>query len=196
MKEACTALIREDFPIPRAPQRSALFAGSPRANLSVFSTRRSRTRSIPLSSDIATRLTLATGTSRRPSGCHTKASAAWKSGCSGAAGASLSRAAAMEASASPESPVWAGGKGLTAKGDRERLAMAAVLCSRTLSEALGGEQAPQTTVFSPPATLHRLIERCDKIDIRGTPERPAPHCNWGRDRYSPRAFDRGTRAMA
>ena len=61
----------DDFPIPRAPQSSALFAGSPLANRSVFSTSTSRIRSTPLSSDISTRLTRATGASRRPSGCQT-----------------------------------------------------------------------------------------------------------------------------
>ena len=33
---ACTAFTRLDFPIPRAPQSSALLAGNPRANRSVF----------------------------------------------------------------------------------------------------------------------------------------------------------------
>ena len=47
--------------MPRAPHSSALFAGSPRAKRSVFSTSRSRTRSMPLSSDISTRLTRGTG---------------------------------------------------------------------------------------------------------------------------------------
>ena len=56
--------------MPRAPHSSALLAGRPLAKRSVFSISTSRTRSMPLSSDISTRLTRATGASR-PSGCQT-----------------------------------------------------------------------------------------------------------------------------
>ena len=44
---ACAALTSDDLPMPRAPHSSALLAGRPRAKRWVFSTRRSRTRSIP-----------------------------------------------------------------------------------------------------------------------------------------------------
>ena len=50
--------------MPRAPQSRALLAGRPLAKRSVFSTSTSRTRSIPLSSDISTRLTR--GNRRQP----------------------------------------------------------------------------------------------------------------------------------
>src|SRR5215211_6014794 len=97
---ACTALTSDDLPMPRAPHKSALLAGRPRAKRSVFSTSMSRTRSMPLSSDISTRLTRAIGVRRRPSGCQTKASAAAKSGVAGARGARRSSAAAMRLSVS------------------------------------------------------------------------------------------------
>src|SRR6266446_6643998 len=71
---AWAALTSDDLPIPRAPQSSALLAGRPRVKRSVFSTRMSRIRSIPLSSDMWTRLTCGTGSSPR-SGCQMKASA-------------------------------------------------------------------------------------------------------------------------
>ena len=77
---ACAAFTSDDLPMPRAPHSSALLAGRPLAKRSVFSTSTSRTRSMPLSSDISTRLTRLTGASRRPSGCQTKASAPAKSG--------------------------------------------------------------------------------------------------------------------
>ena len=92
---ACAALTSDDLPMPRAPHRSALLAGRPRANRSVFSTRRSRTRSTPRRSLSSTRLTLATGPSVPRSARQTKASAASKSGFAGAKGASRSSASAM-----------------------------------------------------------------------------------------------------
>ena len=58
---AWAALTSEDLPIPRAPHRSALLAGKPRAKRWVFSTRRSRTRSMPRRSERSTRLTRAIG---------------------------------------------------------------------------------------------------------------------------------------
>ena len=61
---ACAALTSDDLPMPRAPHSSALLAGRPLAKRSVFSTSVSRTRSMPLSSDISTRLTRGTGASR------------------------------------------------------------------------------------------------------------------------------------
>src|SRR5262245_24390682 len=95
---ACAALTNDDLPMPRAPHKSALLAGSPLAKRSVFSTNTSRTRSIPLRSDISTRLTRATG-ARRPSGYQTKASAAPRSGRIVRCGESLSSAAAMRSNA-------------------------------------------------------------------------------------------------
>ena len=80
--------------MPRAPHSSALLAGRPLAKRSVFSISMSRTRSMPLSSDISTRLTRGTGT-RRPSGCHTKASADVRSGCWPRCGARRSSALAI-----------------------------------------------------------------------------------------------------
>ena len=44
---ACAALTSDDLPMPRAPHSSALLAGRARAKRWVFSTRRSRTRSMP-----------------------------------------------------------------------------------------------------------------------------------------------------
>ena len=95
---ACAALTSDDLPMPRAPHSSALLAGRPRAKRSVFSTRRSRTRSMPLSSDMSTRLTAATGASRRPSGCQTKASAAQEVGLRPAAAAQAAPARRRSAS--------------------------------------------------------------------------------------------------
>ncbi len=96
---ACTALTSDDLPMPRAPHKSALLAGNPRAKRSVFSKSRSRTRSIPFRSDISTRLTREIG-ANRPGGCQTKASAASKSGLARTAGARRSSAAAIRPAAS------------------------------------------------------------------------------------------------
>ena len=93
--------------MPRAPQSSALLAGSPLAKRSVLSISRSRTRSMPLSSDMSTRLTRGTGARRRPSGCQAKASAAAKSGDAGTGGASRSSAAAIRSAVSGEPLVGA-----------------------------------------------------------------------------------------
>src|SRR5580658_2877849 len=98
--EACAALTSDDLPMPRAPHNSALFAGRPRAKRSVFSTKRSRTRSIPLRSDMSTRLTRRTAASLRLSGCQMKASAAEKSDSGGGGGARRSNALAIRASTS------------------------------------------------------------------------------------------------
>ncbi len=92
---ACAALTSDDFPMPRAPHNKALLAGRLRAKRSVFSTNRSRTRSIPFNSDMSTRLTRRTAASLRPSGCQTKASAAEKSSGAGAVGARRSNAPAI-----------------------------------------------------------------------------------------------------
>src|SRR6516225_4154227 len=115
---ACAAFTREDLPMPRAPHKSALFAGKPLAKRSVFSTRTSRTQSIPLSSDISTRLTRGTG-ARRPSGCHTNASAALRSGSALRCGAKRSRAPAMRSNtwAWPEGRAVALGLGVERRGD-------------------------------------------------------------------------------
>src|SRR5215831_10602787 len=95
---AWAAFTSDDFPMPRAPQSSALLAGSPLANRSVFSIRMSRIRSMPLSRVSATRLTRATLVSR-PFGCQTKASASAKEqGASGTA-ALAERCAAIASSA-------------------------------------------------------------------------------------------------
>src|SRR3954467_6709044 len=92
---AWEALTRDDLPMPRAPQSSALFAGRPLAKRSVFSIRVSRTRSMPLSSVIWTRLTRGTGTSREPCACQMKASAESKSELECCRGASRSNASAI-----------------------------------------------------------------------------------------------------
>src|SRR4051794_25464425 len=81
--------------MPRAPHNSALFAGSPLAKRSVFSISVSRTRSMPLSSVIWTRLTRGTGTSREPWACQMKASAESKSEFEFGRGASRSSASAI-----------------------------------------------------------------------------------------------------
>ena len=106
---ACAALTSDDLPMPRAPHSSALLAGRPRAKRWVFSTRRSRTRSIPRRSEMSTRLTRATGASAPLSARQMKASAASKSGFAGAGGARRSSASAMRRRRS----AWlsSGGKG-------------------------------------------------------------------------------------
>src|SRR5262245_50807489 len=143
LTDACTALTSDDFPMPRAPQRSALLAGRPRAKRSVFSTSTSRMRSMPLSSDISTRLTLATGTSLRPSGCQENASAAANRGAGAASGASRSSAAAIRSSVGCE-----GADSLDIRGRAEvlegrfrtRLAMA---CDRVRLTLTGAPAALQ-----------------------------------------------------
>ena len=84
--------------MPRAPQSSALFAGRPLANRSVFSIRMSRIRSMPLSRPRSTRLTRGTG-ANRPLGCHTKASAAANESSASGAGDPADSCAAMLSSA-------------------------------------------------------------------------------------------------
>src|SRR5262249_1862483 len=112
---AWAAFTREDLPIPRAPHKRALLAGKPLAKRSVFSTRTSRTRSIPLSSDISTRLTRGTG-ARRPSGCHTNASAALRSGSVLRCGDNRSTASARRSNRSAWPEGRAGGVGLGVEG--------------------------------------------------------------------------------
>ena len=97
------AFTSDDLPMPRAPQSSALLAGRPLAKRSVLSISTSRTRSIPRSRDMSTRLTLGTGTRRRPSGCQTKASATPRSGAAGTRGLRRSSASAMRRSVSVRS---------------------------------------------------------------------------------------------
>ena len=65
----------DDLPMPRAPHSSALLAATPLAKRCVFSSRMSRTRSMPFSNGRSTRFTFATGCSQAPSACQTKASA-------------------------------------------------------------------------------------------------------------------------
>ena len=127
---ACAAFTNEDLPIPRAPHRSALLAGKPFAKRSVFSTSTSRTRSMPLSSDISTRFTRATGTSR-PSGCQTKASAAVRSGRVVRCGASRSSVTAILSNTSfpPAGRAPALGFGVERPGDLDF--DLAIMCSRT-----------------------------------------------------------------
>ncbi len=71
---ACTAFTRDDLPMPRAPQRSALLAGSPAANRRVFS-RDAGAVIDALEQPSGTRLTWATGSKTAASGCQMKASA-------------------------------------------------------------------------------------------------------------------------
>src|ERR1700760_1829735 len=95
---AWAAFTSDDLPMPRAPHNSALLAGRPSANRSVFSIRMSRIRSIPLSRSISTRLTRGTALSR-PFGCQTKASASSKETATATAGADVARCAAIASSA-------------------------------------------------------------------------------------------------
>ena len=121
---ACAAFTSDDLPMPRAPQSNALLAGSRFAKRSVFSTSTSRTRSMPLSSDISTRLTRVTGASR-PSGYHTKASADCRSGRAARCGTSRSSAMAMRSMTSaviwlcPAERVPAFDFGLSRRADRD-----------------------------------------------------------------------------
>src|SRR5262249_1043240 len=101
LTDACVALTSDDLPMPRAPHSSALLAGSARAKRSVFSTRMSRMRSMPLSSDMSTRLTRGTPARCRPSRCQMKASAAAKSVTAAGGGASRSSAAAIARRVAP-----------------------------------------------------------------------------------------------
>ena len=91
---ACTAFTSEDLPMPRAPHRSALLAGSPRAKRSVLSTSCGAMCPSPLRRASGTRLTCWTASKLCRSACQTNASAASKSGSAGVRGASRSRAAA------------------------------------------------------------------------------------------------------
>ena len=81
--------------MPRAPHSSALLAGRPRAKRSVFSTSRSRTRSMPRNRPMSTRLTRGTGVKPELAACQTKASAASKSALPPVWGASRSSASAI-----------------------------------------------------------------------------------------------------
>ncbi len=137
LTEACTALTSDDFPMPRAPHSSALLAGRPRAKRSVFSSSTSRIRSMPLSSDISTRLTLATGTSLRPSGCQEKASAAANCGAAGAPGASRSSAAATRSSACSEPGGAADIRGREAEIEGRFRARLAMVCGRVRGTLTG-----------------------------------------------------------
>src|SRR6185437_4553926 len=168
---ACEAFTSDDLPIPRAPQSSALLAGRPRANRSVFSTSMSRTRSTPFKSDISTRLTCGTGASR-PSGCQIKASAASRSGAALDGGASRSSATAIRSRTSG------------ARGARGRaadfflvfgLAMGRVLGFRMVRLLLAGQGSPGKRAAP---------EKPRKDGFSGVPRR----CNWGGGGYSPREF--------
>src|SRR3954452_16282380 len=95
---ACAAFTSDDLPMPRAPHNSALLAGYPLAKRSVFSRRMSRSRSIPRSRPISTRLTRGTGASR-PLGCQMKASALASTSAFEPFGDVAGRPAAMASSA-------------------------------------------------------------------------------------------------
>src|SRR3981189_3637107 len=95
---ACAAFTSDDLPMPRAPHSSTLLAGRPSAKRSVFWMRMSRTRSIPLSRPMSTRLTRGTGTSR-PFGCQMKALALPSESPPPAAGDAADRWEAMVSSA-------------------------------------------------------------------------------------------------
>ena len=76
---ACVALTSDDLPIPRAPHKSTLLAGSPSAKRDVLSCRMSRTRSTPRISPMSIRLGLGTGCRYCVSGSQIKHSAHSKS---------------------------------------------------------------------------------------------------------------------
>ena len=80
---ACTDLTKLDLPVPRAPHKRALLAGSPTENLLVFSNKMSACLFIPLSKSSGSLLTCGTGSSQPPESlllaCHTNASADDKS---------------------------------------------------------------------------------------------------------------------
>src|SRR3954454_14200445 len=95
---ACAALTSDDLPMPRAAHNSALLAGYPLAKRSVFSSRMSRSRSMPLSRPRSTRLTRGTGASR-PLGCQMKASALASTSAVEAFGEVAGRPAAIASSA-------------------------------------------------------------------------------------------------
>ena len=173
LTDACTALTSDDFPMPRAPQRSALLAGRPRAKRSVFSTSTSRMRSMPLSSDISTRLTLATGASLRPSGCQENASAAANRGAAATSGASRSSAAAIRSSVgcegadSPDIRGWAG----VLEGAFGRVwPWHAIGCAAPLP---GRRHACKIAGWG--SQIGRFVEAGQR-------------CNWACGRYSPRRF--------
>ena len=162
--------------MPRAPHSSALLAGRPWAKRSVFSTRRSRTRSMPLSSDMSTRLTRRTGASSRPSGYQTKASAAAKSGAGGGGGARRSSASAIRASSSALPS--AGGAALALRGRCCRLPYRRLSsCERARRF---GHVVHRVAAF-PLAGRERLASAAGR---RGVAQR----CNWANGGYSPRRF--------
>src|SRR5256885_1467884 len=171
---AWEALTSDDLPMPRAPQSSALFAGRPLAKRSVFSISVSRTRSMPLSSVIWTRLTRGTGTSREPCACQMKASAESKSEFEFGRGASRSSASAIRvkvcASGAPDVGLAADfgfGLGLD-------LAIGTLSVGRSHT---GAAFAPQGA-------------KPGKIRILGPFRRTRRRCNWSADRYIPRTFGR------
>src|SRR5258705_7415881 len=171
---AWEALTSDDLPMPRAPHSSALFAGRPLAKRSVFSISVSRTRSMPLSSVISTRLTRGTGTSREPCACQMKASAESKSEFEFGRGASRSSASAIRvkvcASGAPDFGLAADvGFGLDFD-----LAIGALSVGRSHT---GAAFAPQGA-------------KPGKIRILGPFSRTTRRCNWFADRYIPRTFGR------
>src|SRR5262249_34852448 len=95
---AWAAFTSDDFPMPRAPQSSALLAGRPLANRSGFLIRISRIPSMPWSRVSSTRLTRATFVSR-PFGCPTKASASAKEQGASGVGPLAERCPAIASSA-------------------------------------------------------------------------------------------------
>ena len=160
--------------MPRAPHSSALLAGRPLAKRSVFSISMSRTRSMPLSSVISTRLTRGTGHEPRPCGCQMKASAAAKSGSACGRGASRSSASAIRVKrlARPARSAVRFGAGFRLRAwtliwPSERFRFAA---------PLAGRLAP------------RKAQNPEKSEILGPFSRIARRCNWSADRYIPRTF--------
>src|SRR5215469_13465860 len=114
---------------------------------------------MPLSNDISTRLTFATGASRRASGCQEKASAAARWGASGVLGARRSSAPAMRSNVTSEpagSMAVLGREEAVDGGFRTRLAMG---CDRV-----------RCTLTGAPASLQdRHADRPNRPDSRGKP---------------------------
>ena len=168
---ACAALTSDDLPMPRAPQSSALLAGRPRAKRSVFSTRRSRTRSMPLSSDISTRLTRRTGASRAV-GVPDK----------GLGGGEFRRVRAGPAPAAPARRRCAP-RSAPSEAEAAAPAVAAIFVRlRDFCRVWRGLRMKILSVADPLAGRGNARKRRAAA--------PAHHCNWTGGGYSPRDFAR------
>ncbi len=95
LASACTALTSDDLPVPRAPHKSTLLAGSPLAKRNVLSKSFAFCGSIPFKRAIGRRLTRVTGSIASGSVCQMKALTSAGRHTGSYTGLRRSRAAAM-----------------------------------------------------------------------------------------------------